>query len=111
MDLEEVLEEEELDEEAENPDIRTDENGIKKIQYEVNDVLKLRIEDKNQETGKELETYMEEKREILENILKVNHNTKIPLAGFIHKSGQMKNRWMHWKRWLLKSEKKQMCLY
>ena len=58
MDLEEVLEEEELDEEAENPDIRTDENGIKKIQYEVNDVLKLRIEDKNQETGKELETYI-----------------------------------------------------
>lgn len=54
MDLEEVLEEEELDEEAENPDIRTDENGIKKIQYEVNDVLKLKIEDKNQEIGKEL---------------------------------------------------------
>lgn len=71
-----------MDEDAENPDIRTDENGIKKIQYEVNDVLKLRIEDKNQETGKELETYMEEKREILENILKGESQYQDSLGWF-----------------------------
>lgn len=33
-------------------------------------VLKLRVEDKNQEIGKELEIYMEENQEILGNILK-----------------------------------------
>ena len=62
MDLEEVLEEEELDEEAENPDIRTDENGIKKIQYELNDVLKLRIEDKNQVIFSELVKFFGKKK-------------------------------------------------
>lgn len=36
----------------------------------MNGVLKLRIEDKNQEIGKELEIYMEKNQEILGNILK-----------------------------------------
>ena len=69
-------------------------------------MLRLRVEDKNPQLNRELAVYMEEKKGILEKILKGQKEYQDALwGGFGQKNGRIRRIWTIFANWQKKSER------